>query len=63
MGHVHLADPNRLNPGRGHLDFVPGLRALADANYDGVIALECRLESHPIAELRYTVEFVRSLLE
>jgi len=42
---------------------VPGLRALADANYDGVIALECRLESHPIAELRYTVEFVRSLLE
>ncbi len=63
IGHVHLADSNRLNPGRGHLDFVPGLRALADTDYDGVMALECRIEGDPMAELRYTVEFVRSLLE
>ena len=28
--YVHVADSNRLQPGRGHLDFKPGLRALKD---------------------------------
>ena len=25
--YVHVADSNRLQPGRGHLDFRPGFRA------------------------------------
>jgi sugar phosphate isomerase/epimerase len=61
IGHVHLADSNRLNPGRGHLDFVPGLQALADIGYDGVMALECRIDGDPMDELRYTAEFIRDL--
>lgn len=61
IGHVHLADSNRLNPGRGHLDFVSGLRALADIGYDGVMALECRIDGEPLAELRHSAEFIRSL--
>ena len=28
--YVHVADSNRLQPGRGHLDFRPGFRALKD---------------------------------
>jgi sugar phosphate isomerase/epimerase len=39
--HVHLADSNRQLPGHGHTDFVPGLRALADAGYQGWLSLEC----------------------
>ena len=61
IGHVHLADSNRLNPGRGHLDFAPGLRALVDAGYDGVMALECRIAGDPMDELRNTANFVRDL--
>jgi len=31
--YVHVADSNRKQPGRGHLDFRPGFRALKDAGY------------------------------
>ncbi len=41
LAHVHLADSNRLLPGRGHLDFAPGLSTLEDSNYSGVMTLEC----------------------
>lgn len=61
IGHVHLADSNRLNPGRGHLDFGPGLQALKKSGYDGVLALECRIVGEPLAELRQSAELIRRL--
>ncbi len=61
IGHVHLADSNRLNPGCGHLDFGPGLRALAEGSYDDVLALECRIAGEPMAELRRSADFIRRL--
>ena len=41
VAHVHLADSNRRLPGRGHLDMGPGLRALEEDGYAGVMTLEC----------------------
>jgi sugar phosphate isomerase/epimerase len=61
IGHIHLADSNRLNPGCGHLYFGPGLRALAEGGYDGVLALECRIDGEPLAELRRSADFIRPL--
>lgn len=42
--YVHVADSNRLQPGRGHLDFKPGFRALKEIGYDGYLAIECRVD-------------------
>lgn len=42
--YVHVADSNRLQPGRGHLDFKPGFRALKDIGYDDYLAIECRID-------------------
>lgn len=38
--HIQVNDPNRRGPGEGELDFAPILRALAEAGYDGDIAVE-----------------------
>jgi sugar phosphate isomerase/epimerase len=42
--YVHVADSNRLQPGRGHLDFKPGFRALKEIGYGGFLAIECRVD-------------------
>ena len=41
IGHVHLADSNRLLPGLGHTDFSAIFRALDDVGFDGFAAFEC----------------------
>lgn len=41
LGYFHVADSNRLAPGRGHLDFRALFAALADNRYQGTISLEC----------------------
>jgi sugar phosphate isomerase/epimerase len=42
--YVHVADSNRLQPGRGHLDFRPGFAALKEIGYDGYLGIECRID-------------------
>ena len=41
LGYFHVADSNRLAPGRGHLDFAAVFSALHQINYGGTISLEC----------------------
>jgi sugar phosphate isomerase/epimerase len=41
IGHVHLADSHRTQPGLGHTDFKAGFKALKDIGYKGYMALEC----------------------
>ena len=61
--HVHLADSNRLNPGRGHTDFEPGMRALKSIGFDGAMALECRLAGgNPLAELKHSSDQISSFV-
>jgi sugar phosphate isomerase/epimerase len=40
LGHVHLADSNRLEPGKGHLDLAPVFAALARVGYRGYASFE-----------------------
>lgn len=71
VAHVHLADSNRFVPGRGHLDFGPGLRYLRESGYDGVLAMECclgprwRLLGHHgadfVAEISSAAAFIRGM--
>ncbi len=41
LGHIHLADNNRLLPGHGHIDFCEVMTALRDVHYGGWLSFEC----------------------
>lgn len=49
LGHVHIADNNRLQPGAGCLDFGPPFAALKRIGYDGFISIECSALGGPFA--------------
>jgi sugar phosphate isomerase/epimerase len=57
--YVHVADSNRLQPGRGHLDFKPGFRALKEIGYDGFLAIECRVEGSYDDAIRDAAALIR----
>jgi sugar phosphate isomerase/epimerase len=57
--YVHVADSNRLQPGRGHLDFLPGFRALKEIGYDGYLGLECGIDGPYDAAVQETVGLIR----
>lgn len=57
--HVHVADSNRLPPGRGHLDFGPGFAALKAAGYDGYHGFECRFDGPPEAAIAESIAYLR----
>jgi sugar phosphate isomerase/epimerase len=59
--HVHLADSNRLQPGRGHLDFRPGFAALKAIGYDRFLGIECRLDGPPTEVVPATARLLRDL--
>jgi sugar phosphate isomerase/epimerase len=42
VGHVHVSDSNRHEPGAGHTDWLSGMGALVAIGYQGWLALECR---------------------
>jgi len=43
LDHVHLADSQRAQPGTGHIDFAPATLALEEIDFDGYLAMECRI--------------------
>jgi len=67
LGMVHIADNNRLQPGRGCMDFSPGFAALKEIDYPGYISIECWsaqgavIEGDPEIALPETVELLRSV--
>jgi sugar phosphate isomerase/epimerase len=38
--HIHFADSNRAAPSKGHIDFLPILKALRDIDYQGYVTFE-----------------------
>lgn len=66
LGHVHIADNNRFEPGAGCLDFWPPLAALKAIGYGGYLGIECwspkgpRLSGDPDAVLPGAVRFLRA---
>jgi sugar phosphate isomerase/epimerase len=64
LGHVHLADSHRYQPGDGHLDFVSAFQVLREMEYAGDLVFECRVLGTPEAELyRDSARFVKRCLE
>ncbi|WP_219836959.1 sugar phosphate isomerase/epimerase [Paenibacillus sp. R14(2021)] len=63
LGHVHLADSHRFQPGDGHMDFVSGFRALKEIGYDDYLAFECRVQGEDEASIyRASVNYIRACL-
>jgi sugar phosphate isomerase/epimerase len=60
--HVHFADNNRLLPGHGNTDWERVLEGLREAEFDGVINLECATGAHPRESLPATAKFLRQLM-
>lgn len=61
LGHVHIADNTRDEPGAGMMDMSPALAALAGINYGGWISLECRgLSAAPEIALPAAVRYLQS---
>lgn len=63
IGYIHLADSNRLQPGRGHTDFRSGFDALKAFGYDGWLVIESGLASpeNPEEQLKEARHFLLAL--
>ena len=61
VAYVHVADSNRQQPGRGHLDFGPGFAALKEIGYDGWLGIECRVVGPFEDAIRETVSLLKEL--
>jgi sugar phosphate isomerase/epimerase len=59
--HVHVADSQRLQPGKGHLDFRPGFAALKEAGYDGYLGIECGVSGSYEESLAESAALLREL--
>ncbi len=63
LGYVHLADSQRLEPGKGHLDWPNIFSALARVGYDGYASMECDLSGPAEEVLPAAVRFLRREIE
>ena len=62
VGHVHMADNTRLQPGTGDIDWKGGLQALKDIGFTGYLAYECGIDGERREALKKSVEFVRATI-
>jgi sugar phosphate isomerase/epimerase len=63
IGHVHLADNNRLLPGKGHIDFAGVFAALRDVNYAGWFSFECGVPGDFTTEMQSCITWLRTMNE
>lgn len=63
IGHIHLADSNRLLPGRGHTDFKGIFAALKANGFDGYLSYECGFPGNRdrAEELAESLNYVKAL--
>jgi sugar phosphate isomerase/epimerase len=59
LAYVHLADSQRLEPGRGHLDWASVFDGLERLGYDGYASMECNLSGPADEVLPAAVAFLR----
>lgn len=62
IGHVHLADNTRQEPGTGDIDFKAGFAALRKIGFNGYMAFECGLSGPAAEALPRSVEYLRRAL-
>ena len=61
LGHVHVADNDRMYPGHGHIQFGEVLEALDKSGYKGYIAVECLSLPEPFEVATKALSYMRSL--
>jgi sugar phosphate isomerase/epimerase len=62
IGYFHVADSNRLEPGKGHTDFSGPFILLNKLQYKGFLSLECGLSGEESKSLIESKAFLVSLL-
>ncbi|MBP1919353.1 sugar phosphate isomerase/epimerase family protein [Youngiibacter multivorans] len=63
IGHVHIAENHRYQPGTGSMDFDILLGTLKDIGYDGAVVYECRVRGEdPERAYRESVEYMRRFI-
>src|SRR5688500_6597031 len=62
LGYAHLADSQRLEPGKGHLDWPNVLAGLVRMGYDRYASLECNLSGPGETVLPEAVRFLRTAI-
>lgn len=60
IAYLHLADSQRLEPGKGHLDLESAFRGLVRMNYEGYASMECSLSGPAETALPAAVEYLRA---
>jgi sugar phosphate isomerase/epimerase len=63
LWHIHLADNNRLAPGRGLIDFRSILGTLKSMGYDRYVSFEILARPDPDGAAKDSLSYIRSLLE
>lgn len=64
VGHVHVADNTRMEPGTGDIDWPAGLQALKDIGFDGYLTFESAVSGeNPQQSLQRSVDFLRDILQ
>jgi sugar phosphate isomerase/epimerase len=63
LGHVHLADNTRKEPGSGDIDFTASFKVLKKVGFDGYMAFECGLTDKAEVALPKSVAFLKASLE
>jgi sugar phosphate isomerase/epimerase len=63
VAHIHVADSNRLEPGKGHTDFAAVFAALKRAKYKGYMAYECMLSDTPEKSLRWSMRNLKKAMK
>lgn len=66
VGHVHMADNTRHEPGTGDIDWKAGLAALRDIKFDGYLAYECSITGENTHErskaLERSVKYIKEII-
>ncbi|MFQ6094572.1 MAG: sugar phosphate isomerase/epimerase family protein [Candidatus Bathyarchaeia archaeon] len=62
LGYVHLADSDRLTPGRGRIDFQELINALKEINYKGYMIMEFNPDPSADESLEQAIQYVMKLL-
>lgn len=63
IGHVHIADNQRYQPGSGSIDFKKHFDTLKQIGYDGPIIFEGRLRGNPVEVCKESSAFVKECLK
>ncbi|HYF48936.1 MAG TPA: sugar phosphate isomerase/epimerase [Planctomycetota bacterium] len=62
LGHMHLADNTRKEPGSGDIDFTASFRVLKKIGFKGYMAFECGLTDKPEVALPRSVQYLRKCI-